>query len=153
MVVGCGRIFGEACHFIDLLRFLSGSPISGFQAISIGKFPGANVVEDKASIALRFNDGSIGTIHYLANGHRSFPKERLEVFAGGRVLQLDNYRKLVGFGWRGFRKMNLWRQDKGQKACAAAFVLAIEQGQKVPIPFDETMEVSRVSIEVAEALR
>ncbi len=152
--VGGGRIVGEACHFIDLLRFLAGSPISGFQAVSLGKVPGVAVAEDKASITLRFADGSIGTIHYLANGHKSFPKERLEVFAGGRILQLDNFRKLTGFGWPGFSKMNLWRQNKGQKACAAAFVQAVEQGEGVaPIPFEEVMEVSRVAIEVAESLR
>ena len=111
------------------------------------------MAEDKASITLRFADGSIGAIHYLANGHKSFPKERLEVFAGGRILQLDNFRKLTGFGWPGFSKMNLWRQNKGQKACAAAFVQAVEQGGAAPIPFEELMEVSRVSIEVAEVLR
>lgn len=152
--VGGGRIVGEACHFIDLLRFLTGSPIRGFQAVSLGKAPGVAVAEDKASITLRFADGSIGTIHYLANGHKSFPKERLEVFAGGRILQLDNFRMLTAFGWPGFSKMNLWRQNKGQKACVAAFVRAVEQGGGVaPIPFEEVMEVSRVAIEVAEVLR
>ena len=89
-----GLVIGEGYHFIDLLRFLADSPIRGFQAVSIGKVPGMAVTEDKASITLRFEDGSIGAIHYLANGHKSFPKERLEVFAGGRILQLDNYRKL-----------------------------------------------------------
>ena len=151
--VGGGRIVGEACHFIDLLRFLAGSPISGFQVVSLGKLPGVTVSEDKASITLSFADGSIGTIHYLANGHKAFPKERLEVFVSGRILQLDNFRELVGFGWPGFSKMNLWRQNKGQKACAAAFVQAVEQIGQAPIPFDELMEVSRVSIEVAEDLR
>ena len=151
--VGGGRIVGEACHFIDLLRFLSGSPIVGFQAAAIENAAGGGVTEDKASITLQFQDGSIGTILYLANGHKSFPKERLEVFAGGRILQLDNFRKLSGFGWPGFGHMRLLRQDKGQKACAAAFVRAIEQGADSPIPFDELIEVSRVTIEVAEALR
>ena len=150
--LGGGRIVGEACHFVDLLRFLTASPISGFHAVSIGKTPGIRM-EDKASITLRFEDGSIGTIHYLANGHRSFQKERVEVFAGGRVLQLTNYRKLTGFGWPGFSRMNLWRQDKGQRACVAAFVQAVEQGGAAPIPFAEAMEVSRVSIEVAQRLR
>lgn len=153
LAVGGGRIVGEGCHFIDLLRFLAAAPIGGFQAVSIGKSPGIAVAEDKASITLHFEDGSIGTIHYLANGHKSFPKERLEVFAAGRILQLDNYRKLKGFGWPGFNKMNLWRQDKGQKACSASFVEAIEQGSAAPIPFDVLMEVSRVSIQVAQALR
>jgi hypothetical protein len=71
------------------------------------------------------------------------------VFAGGRALQLDNFRKLIGFGWPGFGKMNLWRQDKGQKACAAAFVQSVESGGAAPIPLEELLEVARVTIEVA----
>jgi predicted dehydrogenase len=108
---------------------------------------------DTAAIQLAFADGSLGTIHYLANGNRSYPKEQLEIFAAGRVLRLDNFRKLAGFGWPGFTKMNLWRQDKGQKACAAAFLQAVEQGGGAPIGFDQLIEVSRVTIEVSEALR
>jgi hypothetical protein len=68
-------------------------------------------------------------------------------------LQLANYRKLKGFGWPGFSSMNLWSQDKGQKACAAAFLMAVAQGGESPIPFAQVIEVSRVSIEVAESLR
>jgi predicted dehydrogenase len=101
------------------------------------------------SVTLQFADGSFGTVHYLANGNKSFPKERLEVFCAGRVLQLDNFRRLRGYGWPGFRKMGLWRQDKGQNACVAAFLDAIRQGKPAPIAFDELIEVSRVSIEIA----
>ena len=72
------------------------------------------------------------------------------MFASGRVLQLDNFRKLQGFGWPGFNKMNIWRQDKGQKACAEAFLRAISKGGPAPIPFDQILEVARVSIEVAK---
>ena len=151
--VGGGRIVGEACHFIDLLRFLAGSPISQVDAASVGQSPGLAVTEDKGVITLKFADGSLGTIFYLANGHKSFPKERLEVFSGGRILQLDNFRRLTGYGWPGFRGMTLWRQDKGQKACAAAFVQAVQVGTSSPIPFDEVMEVSRVSIQAAATLR
>ena len=103
---------------------------------------------DTATIQLGFADGSIGTIHYFANGHRSLPKERLEVFAAGRILQLDNFRKLVGHGWPGFRKMILWRQDKGQKACAQSFIDAVSKGAPSPIPFEELIEVSRVMVEL-----
>lgn len=150
--VGGGRIIGEACHFIDLMRFLAGSPIVSVQARRMGDTPGVAVTEDKASITLGFEDGSFGTIFYLANGAASFPKERVEVFAAGRVLQLDNFRKLKGYGWPGFSKMNLWKQDKGQNACAADFLKAVEKG--VPaIPVDEIFEVARVTIEVAELLR
>jgi len=151
--IGGGRIVGEACHFIDLLRCLANSPIAGFQASAMGKGTGGTITDDKASITLTFGDGSIGTILYLANGHKSFPKERLEVFASGRILQLDNFRRLRGYGWTGFRAMNLWRQDKGNKQCAAAFVRAVEQGGPAPIPFDEVLEVSRVTVAVAAALR
>jgi predicted dehydrogenase/threonine dehydrogenase-like Zn-dependent dehydrogenase len=150
---GGGRVLGEGCHFIDLLRFLAGSPIAAADAVSIGKVAGVAVTDDKATITLRFEDGSIGSIHYLANGHKSFPKERLEVFAAGAILQMDNYRSLKGFGWPGFRKMTLWRQDKGQKACAAAFVRALASGGAAPIPYDELMEVSRVAVDVAGRLR
>jgi hypothetical protein len=101
---------------------------------------------DTVSLQLGFADGSIGTVHYFANGCKAFPKERLEVFAAGRVLQLDNFRKLTGYAWPGFKNMNLWSQDKGQKACASAFVNAISNGGTSPIPFSEIVEVSRVSI-------
>lgn len=150
--VGGGRIIGEACHFIDLMRFLAGSPIVSVQARRMGNAPGVTIAEDKTSITLGFEDGSFGTIMYLANGAASFPKERVEVFAAGRVLQLDNFRKLQGYGWPGFSKLNLWKQDKGQNACAAAFLQAIEKG--VPaIPVDEIFEVARVTIEVVGLLR
>ncbi|MCB1806137.1 MAG: dehydrogenase, partial [Candidatus Competibacteraceae bacterium] len=148
---GGGRIIGEGCHFVDLLRFLAGSPIIDFDATFIGAAPGIAVRGDKVSFSLRFADGSIGTVHYLANGHKSFPKERLDVFCAGRVLQLDNFRKLKGFGWPGFRHMNLWRQNKGQDACAASFVECIRNNRPAPIPFAELIEVSRVSIELAQA--
>ena len=151
--VGGGRIIGECCHFIDLMRFLAAAPIEGFEATMMGRAEGVTVRDDKASITLRFADGSFGTVHYLANGHAAFPKERIEVFAGGRVLQLDNFRRLKGFGWPGFRRMALWRQDKGQAACAEAFLAAVRGQAPVPIPFDELSEGSRVSIEIAKALR
>ncbi|MET3793118.1 bi-domain-containing oxidoreductase [Aquamicrobium terrae] len=144
---GGGRIVGEACHFIDLLRHLAGAPISGYDLRAMDGPAGDTVI-----ITLTFADGSLGSIHYFANGSRRFPKERLEVFAGGGVLQLDNFRRLRGFGWPGFRSMSLWRQDKGWKACALAFVRAVEQGGEGPIPFRELLEVGRVTVELAAAV-
>jgi predicted dehydrogenase/threonine dehydrogenase-like Zn-dependent dehydrogenase len=153
VAIGGGRIIGEACHYIDLMRFLVGSEIVSVQARRMGDAPGVETTEDKATITLGFADGSFGTIIYLANGAAGFPKERVEVFVAGRVLQLDNFRKLKAYSWPGFNRMNLWRQDKGQKACAAAFLVAIETGTSTPIPPAEIFEVARVSIEVAEQLR
>ncbi|MFB2813186.1 bi-domain-containing oxidoreductase [Shewanella xiamenensis] len=151
--VGGGRIIGEACHFIDLMRYLAGCEIVSVQARRMGDNPHQQITEDKAAIILGFADGSFGTIHYLANGAASFPKERVEVFTAGRVLQLDNFIKLKAFGWPGFSKMNLWKQDKGQNACAAAFLNVIKQGVSGPIPVEELFEVAQITIEVAEQLR
>ena len=145
--VGGGRLLGEGCHFIDLLRFLADAPIVSHVASYMD-----SKTRDTVNVGLRFGDGSIGTIHYFANGSKSFPKERLEIFAQGRVLQLDNFRRLRGFGWPGFGSMNLWRQDKGHKDCAAAFVRALETGGPAPIPYSEIAEVSRVAIELSASL-
>jgi threonine dehydrogenase-like Zn-dependent dehydrogenase/predicted dehydrogenase len=150
--VGGGRIIGEACHFIDLMRFLANSPIVSVQSRRMGDSAGLNVLDDKANITLGFEDGSFGTIAYLANGAASFPKERIEIFTAGRILQLDNFVNLKGFGWPTFSRFNLWRQDKGHNACAAAFLEAIKSG--IPaISFDEIFEVASVTLEVASQLR
>jgi predicted dehydrogenase/threonine dehydrogenase-like Zn-dependent dehydrogenase len=151
--VGGGRIVGEACHFIDLLRFLAGAPIRDFHITTMGQTASVASSSDKAIISLGFEDGSIGTIQYFANGGKVFPKERVEAFAGDAVLQLDNYSTLRGFGWGGFRKQNLWRQDKGQSACAAAFLGAVRNGLPAPIPAEELFEVARVSIRLANLQR
>ena len=149
--VGGGRILGEACHYIDLMRFLVGSEIIGYTATCMGGHSG--VVEDKASITLTFKDGSFGTIHYFANGGKAFAKERIEVFTSDAVLQLDNFRKLVGYDWKGFNKEKLITQDKGQQSCVREFVSSINNGEDAPITFGEIMEVARVSVDVAESLR
>lgn len=145
MEKGGGRIIGEACHFVDLLRFLAASSIRNCSAFSMEA-----TLRDTATLQLEFEDGSIGTIHYLANGHRGVPKERLEVFSSGRVLQLENFRRLTGYGWPNFSKQRRWRQDKGQVACAAAFVKGIEAGGPPSIPVDELFEVSRAVIDLSE---
>lgn len=151
--VGGGRIIGEACHFIDLMRFLAGSEIVSIQARRMGNNYSQRITEDKASITIGFADGSHGTVHYFANGAANYPKERVEVFAAGGVLQLDNFRKLKGYSWPGFKKMNLWRQDKGQSDCCSEFLAAIESGTGSPISPDEIFEVARASIEAVRQLR
>ena len=151
--IGGGRIIGEACHYIDLMRFLAGSKIKSFYAVKMGKNDFVEVTEDKAVISLSFEDGSMGSIHYFANGGKSFPKERIEVFCDNAVLQLDNFRKLRGFGWKGFTKMNLWSQDKGQGSCVDAFMKSVREGGENPIPQDEIFEVAHVSVDIAEMLR
>jgi len=151
--VGGGRVVGEGCHFVDLLRFLAGARITDVQVRSVGGSPSDGIRDDKATITLSFADGSIGSIHYLANGHKSFPKERLEVFCGGRILVLDNFRRLTGYGWKGFRADRRWRQDKGHSAEASAFISAVKMGGAPPIPFEEIVEVSRTTFKARDAIR
>ena len=138
---GGGRIIGEACHFIDLLRFLAASAIVSTRVTRLS--------EDTVTISLAFAGGSTGTVHYLANGHKAFPKERLEIFCGGRILQLDNFRSLRGYGWPGFRNMRSWKQDKGHAAGVSAFISAIRSGGPSPIPFEELIEVTRAAFDAA----
>ena len=137
---GGGRLLGEACHFVDLLRHLAASPIEELHLLSAAD---RKPCPDTFSLQLRFADGSIGTVHYFANGSKAFPKERLEVFAAGRVLQLDNYRKLQAWGIPGFRTRRRLYQDKGQVACCTAFLKAIGSGASAPIPAAELFEVQR----------
>ncbi len=114
--IGGGRILGEACHFVDLLRHLAGAKIVD---ADIKMMDSAH--NDTATLSLSFADGSIGTINYFANGHRNVAKEKLDVYCDGRVFQLDNFRSLKAFGWSGVKSRKLWRQDKGQVACTKAF--------------------------------
>lgn len=152
-LVGGGRVIGEACHFIDLMRYLVGYPIKEFHTMMIGNADSIEIREDKVSISILFEDGSMGTIHYLANGGNVFPKERVEVFCQNAVLKMDNYRELKGYGWPGFNKMKLFKQDKGQLACVQAFIHSIKHGMPSPIPYIEILESSRVAIEIAHSLR
>jgi predicted dehydrogenase/threonine dehydrogenase-like Zn-dependent dehydrogenase len=151
--IGGGRIIGEACHYIDLMRHLAGSKITSFHAVKMGDTETVSVTEDKAIITLGFENGSVGSIHYFANGGKAFPKERIEVFCDDAVLQLDNFRTLTGFGWRGFNKFKTRTQDKGQKTCSREFIDSIKKGKGCPIPLDEIFEVSRVSVQIADSLR
>lgn len=138
--VGGGRLLGEACHFVDLLRHLAASPIEDLQVVTAVD---SKLCPDTFSLQLRFVDGSIGTVHYFANGSKAFPKERLEVFAAGKVLRLDNYRKLQAWGISGFQTRRSLSQDKGQHACCAAFLKAIDSCGEAPIPVPEIFEVQR----------
>lgn len=143
--VGGGRIIGEGCHFVDLLRCLAGYPIVRHTAHAAGGTP-RSAIPDTVTMTLEFLDGSVGTIHYVANGHKGFPKERVEVFCAGRVLQLDNFRVLKGWGWGTRAQMRLWRQDKGARGAVSAFVQAVRDGGQAPIDLRELIEVSATSI-------
>jgi predicted dehydrogenase/threonine dehydrogenase-like Zn-dependent dehydrogenase len=150
--VGGGRIIGEACHFIDLSRFIIGASIRDTHVTFTGNHKKLAQNGDQASIILKFTDGSVATILYLSSGHKAYPKETIDVFVSGKILTLNNFRSLKGYGWNTFRKQKLLKQNKGQFECASAFVSAIKKQTKPPICKHEIFEVTRHTIEIAERL-
>ncbi len=150
-VVGGGRIRGEACHFIDLLHFLAGgSPIVQVAALKHGP-DGPGNHRDTVSITLRMADGSLGQINYFANGASSYPKEHLEVFSEGRVLRLDNFRRLEVYGPQA-KTYRRWSQDKGHNEELRAFVEAVASGSPSPISFPSLVNTTRATLAVVEAI-
>ncbi len=152
--IGGGRIIGEGCHWIDLMMFLIGAPITNVSSMKVGESPAVAVRDDKMTITLTFADGSIGTLHYFGNGHKAYPKETMEVFVDGKVLRMDNFRDLRGYGWTGFSRMKLRRMDKGHNAEFHRFVNTVAQGGQPLIPFheiDNVMKATFAAVEAAES--
>lgn len=151
-VQGGGRIIGEGCHFVDFITFLVGQvplSVSAHALPDNGKYR-----EDNVSMTFTFPDGSIGVVDYLANGDKAFPKERVEVFCGGRVAVLDDFRSLamVQDGRRKVVKSAL-RQDKGHFGEWQAFVKAIHAGSGPPIPYEQLIGVTKAAFAAVESLR
>lgn len=147
--VGGGRILGEACHFIDLARYLAESPMTESKGQYLGGHDGR--LGDCASIQLGFENGSTATVHYFSNGHKGYPKERLEVFCEGKIVSCDNFRRTTGYGVK--VKCKTRTQDKGHAAGVLAFLKAVKEGGEWPIPLEEILEVSRETVRLAEAFQ
>ena len=134
--VGGGRIIGEACHFVDLLRYLADSPIRRTRAVMIGEAPGIQIREDKRRSCWSSTMGRSAASTTWRMGTDRCRRRGWRCSAAGRVLQLDNFRTLRGYGWPGFARLSLWRQDKGNGALAAAFVAAIGSTAATPMPLE-----------------
>jgi predicted dehydrogenase len=149
---GGGRIIGEVCHFVDLMLYLAGSSLKSVSAKALpnqGKYSDDNVV-----ITLEFENGALGSIIYLANGDKSFSKERIEVYRGGAVGVIDDFRylELVRNGRRKITK-SLLRQDKGHKNEWIEFIKAVAAAKQPPIPFSEIMAVSKTTFAIIESIK
>lgn len=150
--VGGGRIVGEGCHFIDLMTYITGSLPISVNAVAlpdVGQYR-----QDNVHLTITFMDGSVGTLTYLANGDKSVPKERLEVFSAGRVGILDDFRslELVKDGRRQKFSSNL-RQDKGHAALWEAFLNAVQHGTPAPIPYADLLAVTRATLAAMASLQ
>lgn len=150
--IGGGRIIGEVCHFIDFLTYLSGSlPVR----IYAQALPDNNRYRnDNLTVTIEYGNGSIGTVTYVANADKAYPKERVEVFGGGAVAVLDNFRQLElsKNGKRNVVRSRL-QQDKGHRGEWEAFVDAVRGKRKMPISFEETTTSSSATFCVIESLR
>jgi predicted dehydrogenase len=147
---GGGRVISEVCHFIDLMVAVSGSLVSSISGLGLRE-SGREL--QSASFSLGFSDGSIGTIHYFANGSRKVPKERFEVFSDGRTAVIENFRAVQSFGFKGLKSKRLWSQQKGHAVCMDAFLRAV-RGEDVVIPsWEEIRNVTRATVLAREALR
>jgi predicted dehydrogenase len=142
--IGGGRLLGEGCHFVDLIRYLAKAEIIESSLMSKSR--------DDFIITLKFRNESIGVINYNSCGNQKFPKEKLEISTSGKVLVLDNFNSLRGYGFSNFSKMRLWAQEKGHKQEISAFIDAINNGS-LPIPLNEILEVTRVCLELNDQFK
>ncbi|GAA4440089.1 bi-domain-containing oxidoreductase [Pontibacter saemangeumensis] len=150
MSSGGGRIIGEACHYLDLMVYLTGSTIQSVCMSALGKNPAENT--DNASILVKFENGSNGVLNYFANGHKSYSKERVELYSQGRTLIMDNFRKTEGYGFKGFTKLKT-NQDKGHRYQFTKLIETLQQGGAPLIPFGEIVNVTLASIAAIESLK
>jgi predicted dehydrogenase len=149
---GGGRIIGEGCHFIDFAAFLAGAAPDWISAQALPDQ--APYRQDNVVLNLGFADGSLATIHYLANGDRSLPKEYVEVFCAGRVARLYDFRRLeTAYDGRQNTQRLRGRQDKGHTAIWETFAEAIRQGGPPPIPYPILFAVTQASFDALRALR
>lgn len=150
MEVGGGRIIGEACHFIDLCTFFAGSKVVAVCMNAMGKNPAENT--DNASILLKYENGTNAVINYFANGSKAYAKERIELFHEERVLVMDNWRKLRGYGFKGFSSASSG-QDKGHHNQFQKLIDVVKKGGDSIIPFDEVINTTEASFAAIESLK
>lgn len=148
--VGGGRIVGEACHFIDLISFYTGSKVTALCMNAMGINPEENT--DNATLLLKFENGSTGVVNYFANGSKAYSKERVEIYSQERTLVLDNWRKLKAYGFKGFSGMKT-KMDKGHKAQFSRVVDQVNNEGNALIDFDSLVNTTRASFAAIESLK
>tara|TARA_R110000868_G_scaffold345769_3_gene606874 strand:+ start:604 stop:2721 length:2118 start_codon:yes stop_codon:yes gene_type:complete len=150
MEIGGGRILGEACHYIDLCSYLTGSTVVGVCMNAMGTHPQENT--DNASILLKYENGSNAVINYFSNGSKAYSKERVEVFSQERTLVMDNWRKLKAYGFKGFSKSST-KQDKGHFNQFQQLVQQQKLGGQPIIPFNSIINTTKASFAALHSLR
>ncbi|MGE5848597.1 MAG: bi-domain-containing oxidoreductase [Candidatus Methylomirabilota bacterium] len=146
---GGGRAVGEACHILDLFRYLNGVPAEGVTATAIRAHSPLYHADENFVATVRYRDGSVCTLLYTALGARDFPKEAMEVYVDGRVLVLDDYRVLESYGVKGagFRTT---LQDKGHRAELEAFHRLATGQADAHLALDEYIEITELSFAIRD---
>ena len=152
LVQGGGRMLGEGCHFVDSLAFVAGSPVASVYAAGYGAPSRPLQARDNVSVTLTFENGSVGTLLYVADGSPRLAKERVEAFSGTRSAVLDDYVALELLGPDGRESVRGKGQDKGHAAEIAAFVDGVTSGI-APVPLEEVANVSAATLAIVESLR
>ena len=143
---GGGRIVGESCHFIDLARYLAGSPI-----VSVFCLRRNRDGQDGGCFQMEFRNGSKAVIDYRTDLPAHLPKEVVDVRGQGFTAMIHNWTRLRSQGLRGLRKGGFWRRRpaKGHEEAVRAFLKAIKGGPE-PIPAEEIFEVSEWAIKMQQ---
>ncbi len=150
--VGGGRIIGETCHFIDFASFVIGSKAVEVQALSVSTSNASLTAEDNISFNIKYEDGSIANIVYVAVGSPDLPKERCEIFADESVVVMEDFRHTLCRGRRGSQKLKA-KQSKGFREEISAFLTSIEKAAPPPIPFESLINTTRCSFAVIQSLK
>jgi predicted dehydrogenase len=148
-----GRIIGEACHAIDLATYLVGAPPVRCFAESVGGPDAPEVTDDQCFITLRHANGSASSIAYLAGGDRALPKERVELFGGGRIAIIEDFKDVSTCVGGKIKRQRAARQEKGHRAEIETFAGALRRGGAAPIPWTELRAVTLASILAVRSLR
>tara|TARA_B100000989_G_scaffold273196_1_gene231170 strand:- start:112 stop:696 length:585 start_codon:yes stop_codon:yes gene_type:complete len=144
--IGGGRLIGEGIHFLDYIQFLVSSKVSTFSVSTM-----ENNSYDTFSINLKYTNGSICNLNYFSNGNSQFPKEKIEIYTEGKILEIDNFKSLKGYGFQKFNKLKLWKQDKGNERCIKEYINFLN-GKSFPIiSYDDLFYVSELCINIANS--
>ncbi len=148
-LVGGGRLIGEVCHFLDLLRYLASSSIESIECFAANS---SFASPQTYHLQIKFVDGSTGSINYISSGDKSYPKERLEVFCDSTIQRIDNFKKIITWGNKRLKNKKMLKQDKGQVECTKKFINSIKNNEKCPIPLEQIFEVQKWLLKAQEQI-
>jgi predicted dehydrogenase/threonine dehydrogenase-like Zn-dependent dehydrogenase len=146
---GGGRNIGEACHIYDLFTALTDSRVEKVHSDAIRPATGHYRRHDNFITTITFQDGSIATLTYTALGTSDYPKERFEIFVDGKVLFLDDYKRLTIAGAMA-KGVDSAIADKGQKHELESFGRVIRDGGEWPIPLWQQLQATEISFQVED---